>query len=323
MIVITGATGFIGMSFVNRLQKRGVRCRALVRSNSRTANLIDKRVEKFFGDLRDKDSLNGLCTGASKVYHFAATQEFGLNRQSFLDVNVGGTERLFQEAIKNGVRRIVLMSSGGIHENIFGTPVKENSPIKGNNIYLESKIMAEVVAKDLFGDDLKCLTIVRPGAVYGPGDRRFLKLFRSLKRRRFVMIGPGTTQIHPVYINDLMDGLELASSNLGRGETFLLSGPKALTLKEWVSSIAQTAGVAPPRLKIPARPIIFMATLCELFCQLLNYSPPLNHRRLGFFLNHRSYNLSKAKSLLGYMPKVSIEEGAFRTLEWYTSQGWL
>lgn len=322
-IVITGSTGFIGAHLVRRIQELGVKVRVLVRPSADVAHPRGKKVELFYGDLCDAASLNGLCKGVDQVFHLAGTQQFGLSECQFLDINVGGTQRLLQQAIHNGVRRVVLVSSGGIHHNDCGEPVHEGSPLRSRDIYHESKIKAEAIARDLFRTDPGCLTIVRPGAVYGPGDRRLLKLFRALIRGYFVMIGPGTTRVHPVYIDDLVDGLLRAGSESGRGETFLLSGPDFLSLREWVSVIARAAGVAPPRWVIPAKPVCIAATLCESFCRLFGVAPSLNHRRLGFFLNHRSYDLTKARALLGYQPCISVKEGAYRTLEWYKGQGWL
>jgi nucleoside-diphosphate-sugar epimerase len=137
------------------------------------------------------------------------------------------------------------------------------------------------------------------------------------------MIGTGNTRVHPVYIDDLIDGLLQAGSDSGRGETFLLSGPGALPLREWVGVMARTAGKTPPRWTIPAGPVFMAATLCESLCRPFDIVPPLNRRRLGFFLNHRSYDITKARAVLGYDPRISVEEGTRRTLEWYKSHGWL
>lgn len=323
-IVITGATGFIGAHLVHKMQELGVRVRVLVRPSADVAHFCGENIELFYGDLRDAASLDGLCKDIDKIFHLAATQQFGLSKCQFLDINVGGTQRVLKQAIQNGVRRVVLVSSGGVHLNECGEPVCEESPIRtAGNIYLESKIKAEAIARNLFCNNPRRLTIVRPGAVYGPGDRRLLKMFRAVIGGYFVMIGPGTTRVHPVYIDDLVDGLLLASSDLGGGETFLLSGPNVLSLREWVHVIARAVDAAPPRWTISVRPVSIAATLCESLCSLFGVVPPLNHRRLGFFINHRSYDLTKAQTLLGYKPRISIEEGTYKTIEWYKVHGWL
>jgi nucleoside-diphosphate-sugar epimerase len=322
-IVITGATGFVGNHLVRRLHELGAMIRVLVRPRADIAPLRGERIEFFYGDLSDAASLDGLCKDVDQIFHLAATQQIGLSQSRFFEINVGGTRRLFDQAIQNGVRRVVFVSSGGIHRNDRGEPADEESPLRKTNRYFRSKIEAEAMARSLFRDDPGCLTVVRPGAVYGPGDLRLLKLFRAVTRGRFVMIGTGMTRVHPVYIDDLIDGLLLAGSDLGRGETFLLSGPGDLSLRDWVGEMARAAGQSPPRWMIPARPVYVAAALCEFLCRPFGIVPPLNRTRLGFFLNHRSYDLAKARTLLGYEPRISVEEGTRRTLDWYKIHGWL
>lgn len=266
---------------------------------------------------RSGRSLRGVCQEADLVFHLAATQHFGLSARRFLDVNVGGTRRVFADAVRSGVERFVLVSSGGIHQNDRGQPVGEESPLRAANVYLRGKIEAERVARDLYRSDPGRLRIVRPGAVYGPGDRSLLELFRSVARGHFVMIGRGTTRVHPVYVDDRVEGLLVAASDFGRGGTLLLSGPDVVSLRDWVRVIARAAGARPPRWSIPAGPVSVAASVCEWACRLRRVAPPLDHRRLAFFLDHRVYDLTRARAVLGYGPAVSIEDGVRRTLDWY------
>jgi len=322
-VVITGATGFIGSHLVRRYQELGAKVRVLVRPNAHGALFLGDNIELVLGDLRNKASMVGLCKDADLVFHLGATQEFGLRDSEFLDINVGGTERLIQLARQDRVRRFLLVSSGGVHHNDSGEPVDEDSPVRSGNIYFESKIKAEAIARDLYRNDPGCLTIVRPSFVYGPGDHRRLKLYRAVVRGYFLMIGPGTRFLHPVYCEDLVDGLLLAATDPGRGETFLLGGPEVLSLEEFTSVIARAGGVPAPRWKVPVGPVRLAATLCEFLFRPFGGSPPLNHRRLGFFMNHRNYDVTKARMRLGYAPRISVEEGVRRTLEWYRREGWL
>jgi nucleoside-diphosphate-sugar epimerase len=305
------------------MQELGAKVRVLARPNTHGTRLHRDKIEVIYGDLRDKVAMVGLCKDAELVFHLGATQEFGMRDSEFLDINVGGTERLIQLAMQDGVRRFILVSSGGVHHNDSGEPVDEESPVRSSNIYFESKIQAEAIAKELYRNDPGCLTIVRPSFVYGPGDHRRLKLYRAVIRGYFMMIGSGTRYIHPVYCEDLIEGLLLAGTDSGRGETFLLGGPEVLSLQEFTDVIARAAGVPPPRWKIPVGPVRLAATLCEFLSRHFGGAPPLNQRRMGFFLNHRNYDLSKARALLGYNPRISVEDGVRRTLAWYKREGWL
>jgi nucleoside-diphosphate-sugar epimerase len=321
--LVTGATGFVGGHLAASLSRHGARVRALVRRGADLACLRSDGVELSHGDLRDGASLAGVCRGVERVFHVAATQRFELGRAELMDINVGGTERLCREALASDVPRFVLISSGGIHRNASGRPLAEDAPQHPANSYLESKIRAEAVARAMFQSNPGRLTIVRPGTVYGAGCRRLLKLFRAVVRRRFVMIGPGTRLIHPVHVDDLIDGLLKAGGSEGRGRTFLMSGPRALTLRAWVDTIARAAGVPPPRWRLPLGPFRLAAPLCEWVCRPLGIAPPLNRRRLGFFIDHRNYDLTRARRLLAYRPAVDPDEGARRSLDDYAARGWL
>jgi len=321
--VVTGASGFIGAHLVRRLLDLGTRVRVLVRSDAQRAQFQTDAIDVVVGDLRDKSSLARLCNGADVVFHLGSTMAFNLTDADVCDINVGGTQRLIQLAIAEQVPRFVLVSSGGVHHNPFGEALDEESQVQPENIYLDSKLQAEAIARELYRSNPGCLTIVRPSLVYGPGDWRRLKLFRAVVRGYFMMIGPGTTFVHPVYCEDLVDGLLLAGGDRGRGETFLLGGPQPLSLQAFVNTIADVAGKALLPLKIPAWPVRLVAIVCESACRPFGLSPFLSPRRLSFFLKHRRYDIGKARTILGYDPPTSVTDGVGRTLSWYKEQGWL
>jgi nucleoside-diphosphate-sugar epimerase len=321
--LVTGATGFIGGHLAARLRRQGARVRALVRPGADVAGLRASGVELHYGDLRDRGSLAGVCNGVERVFHLGATQGPAPSRSELVAINVDGTGHLCREALESGVARFVLISSGGVHRNRSGQALAEAAPLDPTSRYFESKIEAETVARAMFQGDPMRLTIVRPGAVYGPGCRRLLKLFGAVARGRFVMIGPGTRLIHPVHVDDLLDGLLAAGGSEGRGQTFLLSGPRALTLRAWVDTIARAAGVPAPRWTIPLAPVRLAASLCEWTCRPLGIAGPLDRQRLGFFIHHRNYDLTRARRVLAYRPGIGPDEGARRTIRGYRAQGWL
>jgi nucleoside-diphosphate-sugar epimerase len=323
LIVVTGAAGFIGAHLVHRLLEFGNKVRILVHSNAQRAKFKNDGIEIVIGDLLSKSSMAGLCTNADVVFHLGSTMAFNIPDSKLLDVNVGGTEKIIQLAKEEEVPRFILVSSGGIHNNKSGEPANEESEIRPENIYLDSKIRAEAIAKGLYKSDPGPLTIIRPSLVYEPGDWRRLKLYRAIARGYFIMIGSGTTLIQPVYCDDLVDGLILAAGDKGRGETFLLGGPLPITMNDFANAIADAAGKSVFPLKIPAGPVRIAAVMCELMCKMLGVTPPLSPRRLSFFLKHRTYDISKARNLLGYEPLISVDEGVRRALLWYKKQDWL
>ena len=138
------------------------------------------------------------------------------------------------------------------------------------------------------------------------------------------MIGNGNVFYHLTHVEDVARGFIKASETPGAyGEAFILAGAKYTTVRELVSIIAECAGVASPRLRLPSRPIYWAAALCEDLCRPLGIEPPLHRRRLDFFLKHRAFKIDKARQELGWAPQVELASGICETLEWYRSVGWI
>jgi nucleoside-diphosphate-sugar epimerase len=166
--------------------------------------------------------------------------------------------------------------------------------------------------------------IVRPTGIYGPGDRRLLKLFRGVARRRFVTLGRGEIFYHLTHVDDLAEGFRLCGEHpAAAGRTYILAGPEVTTLNELVRLIAEEAGVAPPGLHLPVWPFWMAGAACEAVCVPLGIEPPLYRRRVDFFTKSRAFDITRARTEIGYAPRVGLREGIRRTLAWYREQGWL
>ncbi|MEJ2745887.1 MAG: NAD-dependent epimerase/dehydratase family protein, partial [bacterium] len=186
----------------------------------------------------------------------------------------------------------------------------------------ETKLAGEKAALNRFRTRGLPGVVFRPAGIYGPGDLRFLKLFRHVKSGRFHMIGSGRVFYHFTYIDDLVDGILLCGTKKEAiGNIYILGGDHAITLNELVGTIAGILGVKVSRLHIPFMPVYAMAFACEKFCKPFGLEPPLFRRRVDFFRKVRSFDISKARRELGYSPKVGPEEGLRRTAEWYVRNG--
>jgi nucleoside-diphosphate-sugar epimerase len=222
-----------------------------------------------------------------------------------------------------GCERLVHCSTGGIHGHVEKPPADENYREKPDDIYQVTKLEGEHAVREAIARGQRA-TIFRPGAIYGEGDLRFLKLFRAIQKRRFVMIGSGETRLHMVHVDDMVDGILLCGTREEAiGQIFLLAGPEAPTLNEIASLAAARLGVPPPRLRIPVWPVYGAGWLCETLCVPLGIDPPLHRRRVGFFTHHREFDIRKARRLLGYAPRVHVREGVDRTIRWYAANGYL
>jgi nucleoside-diphosphate-sugar epimerase len=226
-------------------------------------------------------------------------------------------------ARRHGCERVVHCSTGGVHGHVEHPPADENYRFQPDDVYQRSKLEGERAASAAIASG-QPVSIFRPGAIYGEGDLRFAKLFRSIQQRRFVMIGSGNTRLHMVHVDDMVDGILLCGSRPeALGQVFLLAGPEAPTLNELAAAVASVVGTSIPRLHIPVAPVYAAGWLCEMLCVPLGVEPPLHRRRVGFFTHHREFDISKARRLLGYAPKIGVMEGVRRTVAWYAANGHL
>ena len=168
------------------------------------------------------------------------------------------------------------------------------------------------------------VSVIRPGAIYGPGETRLLKLFRAIARGRYALVGSGRAYYHPVYIDDLIEGYLLALERPEAvGQAFIVAGPTYVTQRELAETIARATGGRLLPFRVPAAPLRWLAALCEAVCVPLGVEPPLHRRRVEFWTKNRAFSTEKARRLLGYEPNVDLETGVARTAAWYRQAGWL
>lgn len=326
-VLITGGTGFIGSRLAIRCLDRGASVRVLAQANTEAEaenrdRLEERGAEVVLGSVTDPDDAGAAVEGVDTVFHLAATQhEMDVPDQKFRDVNVGGTRTMLDTSLESGVDAFVHGSTIGVYGDPSGT-LDESSPAEPDNIYGETKLKGEEVALS-YADRLP-VSVIRIPEVYGPGDRRLLKLFRTIEKGVFFLIGSGDNLHHLIFVEDLVDGLIGAAGHPDAvGEVLLLAGKEAVTTREMAETIARVLGVSPPRLRLPLAPFAVLATVLELTLRPLGIQPPLHRRRLDFF--RKSFTLSdeKARRTIGFEPSVDFEEGARRTAAWYREQGLL
>jgi nucleoside-diphosphate-sugar epimerase len=321
-IALTGATGYTGSRLLAALIARGHEVRGLVRPSSPRPEVRTVWVE---GDLRDAAAAARLVEGAEAVVHVAAVYRTAGHPDAYYrDVNVGGTERLLEAATRAGVRRFVHTSTVGVHGHVRNPPADEASAIEPGDIYQATKAEAEARALAFHRERGLPVTVVRPAAIYGPGETRLLKLFRAIARGRYAVVGSGRAFYHPVYIDDLVDGYLLALERPEAvGEAFILGGPRYLTQSALAALIARHTGGRVLPFRVPAAPLRLAGALVEAVCVPLGLEPPLHRRRVEFWTKSRAFSIEKARRVLGYQPKVDVDEGVARTARAYRQAGWL
>ena len=324
-VALTGASGYTGGRLLEALRARGDEVDVLVRPESVT-ELIRARASRVVeGRLGDAAAASRLVDGADAVLHVAAVYRTAGHPDSYYrEVNVVGTERLLEAAAGQGVRRFVHTSTVGVHGHVERPPADENAPIAPGDIYQATKAEAEALALDFHRKRGLPVAVVRPGAIYGPGEARFVKLFRAIARGRYAVVGTGRTFYHPVYIDDLVAGFLLALDRPEAvGEAFLVCGPSYVSQSDLAALVAKHTGGRVLPFRIPARPLQWAGDVVEAICVPLGLEPPLHRRRVDFWTKSRAFTIDKARRLLGYAPKVDLDEGIARTAAWYREAGWL
>ena len=324
--LVTGATGFTGGHLARALAARGDTVSALVRAEGPPADALRAAgTTVVLGDVRDPQALARATTGVDVVYHIAAIyRQAGLSADTYRAVNATAVQHVVEAAAANGVKRVVHCSTVGVHGDVDRPPAGEDAPLKPGDIYQVTKLEGEQLARAA-GERLGIeVTIVRPTGIYGPGDRRLLKLFRGVTRRRWVTLGSGEIYYHLTFIDDLVEGFRLCAL---RRRWMNRTQPEALdqvvTLNALVGLVAGVAGVPAPRRHLPVWPFWVAGAACELACAPFGIEPPIFRRRVDFFTKSRAFDITRARTEIGYAPKVGLSDGIGRTLEWYRQHGWL
>jgi nucleoside-diphosphate-sugar epimerase len=297
-----------------------------VRNRKRASYLEQAGVEIIAGDVRDRATVQDALLGVDTVYHLAAVfRRAGVPDSEYRSVHVDATRQLVECSAAAGVRRFVHCSTVGVHGDVEAqAPAAEDAPFHPGDIYQVTKLEGERMALDTAGRVGLPLTVVRPGPIYGPGDRRLLKLIGGVARKRFVLLGDGTPHFQMVYVDDLIEGFRLAADTPAAvGRTYIVAGGEAPTLNELVEEIASVAHVAPPRTRLPVWPFWVAGAICEGVCVPLGIEPPIFRRRVAFFTKNRWFDTSRARDELGYAPKVRLRDGIRRTLDSYRGLGWV
>jgi len=185
-VLVTGATGFTGGHLARALASGGYAVRAFVRDPAQAASFSDfPGIEPAVGTLEDRASLDRAVRGIDVVYHIAAIyRQAGLPDARYRAINATAVRSVIEAAAAAGAKRVVHCSTVGVHGDVEHPPANEDAPLRPGDVYQETKVEGEAVARAAAADTGLEVVIARPTGIYGPGDRRLLKLFRGVARRR-------------------------------------------------------------------------------------------------------------------------------------------
>lgn len=327
-LLVTGASGFIGSRLALRAHHLGIDVVATGRADlqieaERLQELRAAGVRVEAGVLQDSALIERLLQGRDTVIHLAAAQhEAEMPESYFRAINVEAVRTLLIACRDHQVRRFVYGSTIGVYGDASESLLDEDSPLRPENIYTSTKVEAEALVRAFSSECATC--IVRIAETYGPGDRRLLKLFRSIARGHFVMIGSGDNRRQCIHVDDLVRGLLSAAQHPAAvGQTFVFAGSEIMTTQRMVEHIATVLERKPPRLQLPLWPFVAAAGVLEATLPPLHIAPPLHRRRLDFFRKSFVFSTTRAQSLLGFQPAIDFRTGAADTVNWYRARGLL
>ena len=326
--LVTGASGMIGGHLVEQLMAQGYEVRAFVRKTSDVSHLKAAGAEIVIGDVEDYDSLLPAVKGVDIVFHAAARVMPGWGSwQEFESSIVKGTENLLKASAKAGVPRFLYFSSGTVYGQACrkGVPVDESTPceveFKVESYYDYAKLEAEKVAFSYHKEGKIQVSAIRPGWVYGPRDRLLIdRLYRQLHMPIVVWPGKANPRIPLVYASDVADCAILAATkDCAVGQVYNVAPLEEIRLRDFATAMARALGRPEPRIFIPYRLAYLVCALSEAWYKMRRVQdlPYLTRSGLQHLNTEMLLDASKAKNELGWQPKVSLEEGIRRCVEWW------
>jgi dihydroflavonol-4-reductase len=325
-VLITGATGFTGIVLTRKLVEAGLKVSAVARKSSNLEPLKDLDITWFRGDVFDEKVMKEALAGQQYVFHVAAAfREAKSTEKDYWNVHVRSTQIIAEEVIKDpDFKRYIHISTIGVHGHIEDPPATEEYRFAPGDGYQRTKLQAEEWLNEFASKTPISYTIIRPAAIYGPGDRRLVKLFKMALKSYFPLLGKGNCMYHLVHVDDLTNSFIIAATHPdAQGETIISGAEEPIAIADIARIVADHFGKTIKVIRLPIGPFFLIADICEFLCKPLKIEPPIYRRRVAFYSKDRNFDISKMKNVLGYSPRHSNKAGIVETADWYVEQGWL
>ncbi|HBT97723.1 MAG TPA: oxidoreductase [Desulfobulbaceae bacterium] len=325
-VLVTGATGFTGQNLVRKLARAGVSIAAVARASSNIGPLADLPITWFRGEVHDEALIREAASGRQYIFHLAAAfRDAKSTYQDYWNIHVKSTRLLAEAAVANpDFRRLVQVSTIGVHGHVDNPPADENAPFAPDDDYQKTKLEAELWLKEFAAGNNLDYTVIRPCGIYGPGEKRFLKLFKMATGPFFPLLGQGKCLVHLVHVDDLTNAIILAATHpAARDQAFIIGANEAIATADIATIVARHFRVKSRIVRLPITPFFWAGDLCEAICKPLRIEPPIYRRRVAFYSKDRSFSVDKMRRILGYQPRHNNKTGLRGVAEWYMQEGWL
>ena len=315
-VLVTGASGFLGSHLSRTLAARGVAVRAHGRDADRIPSAIG--ITPCLGDLANRAALTEAASGCDAVVHCAALSAPWGARHEFVAANVTGTANVIAAARAAGVRRLVHISSPAV---LFDGTDQRNLtddapyPRRFTSHYAETKQQAERLVTAAAADFET--VILRPKAIYGEGDRALVpRLVRAASAGRLPQVGDGTNRVDVTHVDDVVTAIECAlETTTGIGGTFLITGGEHVPLWSMIRELLTGIGLPYPTRTLSVHAALALAAAMEGLARFTRREPLLTRYSALILARTQTCDISRARTLLGYAPRVTVADGVARTID--------
>ncbi len=318
-VLTTGGSGFAGRYLLETLVQNGFSVVNLVHNNKSGI----KGVEEYRIASYSVEFFKNKTKGVDIIVHLAAA--LGSSKgdyEYFYKINTDFPEKLILGAIDSKVKKFIYVSSAGVYGKGSKKPIDEKVSPQPVDNYEKTKFFGEKAV--LKYKNKVDVIVLRPGWIYGPNDKRTLKLYKTINTGKFFIAGKGDGKQTPIFVNDFINAILLTiKKDIKSGEIFNIAGDEQLTIEQMVKIIANILGKKILPFKVPLTPLIFISHILDFINDLTGISFPVTRSSLAFFERSKPLSIEKAKNLLGFLPKTRFEDGMKETLKWYKDRGLL
>ncbi len=320
-ILVTGASGLLGRTTTRLLQERGDEVTVLQR---RTAGLDCREV---LGDVADADAVERAVRGQDAVLHLAAKVDVVGPEADYVRANVTGTRTVVAACRRQGVGRLVQVSSPSVaHAGhpLVGAWAAPADPARARGHYSRTKAESELLALAADSADLAVLA-VRPHLVWGPGDTQLIaRLVQRARVGRLLVVGNGSALIDTTYVADAADALVAAVDACGplaHGRPLVVSGGDPRPVKEILDRVCLAAGAPPPTRHVPVPLALALGSVVDTVWSATKRveTPPLTRFLAEQLSTAHWFDQRLTRDLLGWSPTVGIDDGFERLAAWYAA----
>ena len=319
MILVTGATGFVGSHLLEKLRSRGEAVRCLVRPATDTRRL-PRGVETALADLATGQGLRRALDGVDTAIHLAGVTK-ALSPTDYFAGNQAATETLARALAGRSIRLVYVSSLAAIGPSLDGRPVDEDTAPHPVSSYGKSKLEGEKIARALVPDTV----VIRPPVVYGPRDTDVFQILKAVAQGLVLEISGGERWFSAIYVEDLADGLWAAArAPQTAGRAYFLAHRDPVTWRELGATAAQIVGRRPRTLRVPVAAANGVAFFSEMWSRI-SRNPAIISREKVAEACCRFWTCDPARAAadFGFEAPTPLAAGLAKTLAWYKEAGWL